>query len=236
MTLVLRCTGLQSGYGDTIVLAGLSTEIGQGDIYALVGKNGAGKSTYLKTLVGLLPLHGGKVELFGHDLRRWRTDRIIAAGISYAPQDNAFFTDLTVDENLRLAALHLAERAFRASRDRVIALFPFMSRRLRQRAGTLSGGEQAMVKVARALLPEPRLVLLDEVSEGLQPLAIERVREALASEHAQRQITILLVEQNLSFVASIATRFGMIERGRLIGEGTFCEPDAAARIERHLTI
>ena len=115
-------------------------------------------------------------------------------------------------------------------------MFPFMGKRLRQRAGTLSGGEQAMVKVARALLPEPKLVLFDEVSEGLQPMAVDRVRHVLAEEHRERNLAVLIVEQNIDFVTGLATRFGLIERGAIAGEGTFADGDAAARIDRHLSI
>jgi ABC-type branched-subunit amino acid transport system ATPase component len=121
-------------------------------------------------------------------------------------------------------------------RERVIDMFPFIGERLRQKAGTLSGGEQAMVKVARALLPEPRLFLLDEVTEGLHPLIVDRVRDVLAREHAERGITILVVEQNLDFVTGFATRYGLMDRGAITGEGRFEEPNALAKIAEHLTI
>jgi ABC-type branched-subunit amino acid transport system ATPase component len=166
----------------------------------------------------------------------WPTHRIIAAGVTYAPQDNPFFSELSVDENLRLGSLALSDRAFRQGRDKAVAMFPFIGPRLRQRAGTLSGGEQAMVKVARALLPEPKLALFDEVSEGLQPKAVDRVREVLAAEHRERGLSILIVEQNVDFVTGFATRFGLIERGQIVGEGGFADPDAAVRIDRHLSI
>jgi branched-chain amino acid transport system ATP-binding protein len=115
-------------------------------------------------------------------------------------------------------------------------MFPFIGQRLRQRAGTLSGGEQAMVKVARALLPEPRLVFLDEVSEGLQPKAVDRVRQILATEHKERRLSMLLVEQNVDFVTGIANRFGLIARGQLVGEGFFTDSNAATRVDQHLSI
>jgi ABC-type branched-subunit amino acid transport system ATPase component len=236
MTAALRCQGLESGYGDTAVLRDIDIAIAAGEIYALVGKNGAGKSTFLKTLIGLITPSRGRIALLGHEVGGWPTHRIIASGVTYAPQDNAFFSELTVEENLRLGSLALADRRYRAARDRVVAMFPFIGQRLRQKAGTLSGGEQAMVKVARALLPEPALVLLDEVSEGLQPLAVDRVRQALVREHAERRVTLLVVEQNLDFVAGFATRFGLIDRGQMTGEGSFAEPDAAQRIDRHLSI
>jgi len=236
MSAAIACRELESGYGDTAVLREVALDIAAGEIYALIGKNGAGKSTFLKTLIGLIARSRGTVALLDRDVAGWPTHKIIASGVTYAPQDNAFFSELSVDENLRLGSLALSDRRFRVGRERVVAMFPFIGQRLGQKAGTLSGGEQAMVKVARALLPEPRLVLLDEVSEGLQPLAVDRVRGALAREHAERGVTMLVVEQNLDFVAGFAGRYGLIERGQITGEGAFSDPDAAARIDRHLTI
>jgi branched-chain amino acid transport system ATP-binding protein len=236
MTMALDCRDLRSGYGDTAVLHDVGVGVGVGEIYALVGKNGAGKTTFLKTAIGLVAARGGRITLFDQDIAGWPTHRIIALGVTYAPQDNAFFSDLTVNDNLRLGALGLSEVRFREGRDRVVQLFPFIGQRLRQKAGTLSGGEQAMLKVARALLPEPRLVLLDEVSEGLQPSAVERVRGALLEEHRARNVTFLAVEQNVDFVIGFATRYGLLQRGQIMGEGSLVDPDAGARIDRHLSI
>jgi urea transport system ATP-binding protein len=236
MTPALNCRDLRSGYGETAVIHDVSVCAGAGEIYALMGKNGAGKSTFLKTIIGLLRSSAGRIELFGQEVAAWKPHEIIATGVTYAPQNNPFFSELSVEENLRLGSLSLNDRTFRDRRDKVVAMFPFIGRRLRQRAGTLSGGEQAMVKVARALLPEPRLVLLDEVSEGLQPMAVDRVRQVLATEHSLRDLAILIVEQNVDFVTGFATRFGLIERGHIIGEGSFVDLDAATRIDRHLSI
>jgi ABC-type branched-subunit amino acid transport system ATPase component len=236
MTPALSCRDLRSGYGETMVIHDVSLRVDAGEIYALMGKNGAGKSTFLKAIIGLLRRSAGAIELFGREARAWPTHRIIASGVTYAPQENPFFSELSVDENLRLGGLAMGDRLFRQRRDKVVAMFPFIGARLRQRAGTLSGGEQAMVKVARALLPEPRLVLFDEVSEGLQPMAVHRVREVLATEHRERNLAMLVVEQNVDFVTGFATRFGLIERGAITGEGSFGDADAAARIDRHLSI
>jgi branched-chain amino acid transport system ATP-binding protein len=227
---------VRSGYGETLVLEAITLQIGSGDIYALIGKNGAGKSTFLKTIIGLIRSRSGSINLFGEEVVAWPTYRIIATGVSYAPQEKAFFSELTIDENLRLGSLSLSDRHYLIGRDKVIAMFPFIGQRLRQRAGTLSGGEQAMVKVARALLPEPRLVFLDEVSEGLQPKAVDRVRQVLATEHKERRLSMLLVEQNVDFVTGIANRFGLIARGQLVGEGFFTDSNAVTRIDQHLSI
>ena len=157
-------------------------------------------------------------------------------GVGCAPQENAFFQDLTVNENLRLGSLAVTRQAFQRGRDRVVAMFPFIGDRLKQKAGTLSGGEQAMVKVARALLPEPRFVLLDEVTEGLQPLTVNRVREVLVRDHLERKTTMLIIEQNVNFVASFATRFGLMDRGQIAGEGLLTDQDALTRIYNHLSV
>jgi ABC-type branched-subunit amino acid transport system ATPase component len=236
MSGALACRAVSSGYGDTEILHDVTLDIGAGEVYALIGKNGAGKSTFLKTAIGLLALKAGRIAVLDQDVAGWPTHRIIGQKVTYAPQDNAFFSELSVEENLRLGSLALDDRHFHAGRDKAVATFPFLGRRMRQRAGTLSGGEQAMLKVARALLPEPRLVLLDEVSEGLQPLTMDRVKEALVAEHRERGVAMLVVEQNVDFVTGLASRFGLLERGRLAGEGAFVDPDAADRIDRHLSI
>jgi len=236
MTVVLRCGSLRGGYGDSHVLRELNLQINEGDTYALIGKNGAGKSTFLRTVVGLLPILDGTIELFGRDIAELPTYQIVGSGVAYAPQEKAFFADLTVRENLRLGSLSLTDKQFEDALRRVKDAFPFIGGRLRQKAGTLSGGEQAIVKVARALLPNAALVLLDEVSEGLQPSVIDRVVQALSQELARRALTIIFVEQNVDFVMRVASRYGLIDRGQIVAEGLMSESDAASRIASHLSI
>ncbi len=236
MTAVLDCRDLHAGYGESEVLTSVSVALAPGDIYALMGKNGAGKTTFFLTLLGVINPTAGSVNIFGQDVSAWAPYQIAALGVGCAPQENAFFQDLTVSENLRLGCLGLTRHAFNCGRDRVVEMFPFIGDRLRQKAGTLSGGEQAMVKVARVLLPEPRLVLLDEVTEGLQPLTVNRVRDVLVRDHQARNTTLLVIEQNVAFAARLATRFGLMDRGCIVGEGSFCESDATARIATHLSV
>lgn len=236
MTPILSCAGLHGGYDKIEVLSDVSLQLAPGEVYALIGKNGAGKTTFFLSVLGVLTPTAGRLQLFGRDVVGWAPYRIAASGVGCAPQENAFFQDLTVNENLRLGSLALDRQAFQRGRDRVVAMFPFIGDRLRQKAGTLSGGEQAMVKVARALLPEPRLVLLDEVTEGLQPLTVNRVRDVLVRDHKERQTTMLIIEQNVDFVASFASRFGLMDRGRMVGEGLFGCDDALARITQHLSV
>lgn len=236
MTPVLSCEGLSGGYDDTKVLSEISLKLEPGDIYALMGKNGAGKTTFFLTVLGVLRPMAGHIRLFDRETGSWAPHRIASSGVACAPQENPFFQDLTVNENLRLGSLALDRQAFQRGRDRVVSMFPFIGDRLRQKAGTLSGGEQAMVKVARALLPEPRLVLLDEVTEGLQPLTVNRVRDVLVRDHEERGTTLLIIEQNIHFVASFATRFGLMGRGRLTDEGRFDGQGALTRITEHLSV
>ena len=201
-----------------------------------MGKNGAGKTTLAMTVLGVLPAKSGRICLFGKDATTWEPHLVTALGVTCAPQENAFFQDLTVNENLRLGCLSLSQRAFQQGRERITRMFPFIGERLKQRAGTLSGGEQAMVKVARALLPEPRFVLLDEVTEGLQPMTVNRVHDVLLVDHKERKTTVLVIEQNIEFVRRFATRFGLMERGRITGEGHFSDGDAIQRISDHLSV
>ncbi|MER9076823.1 ATP-binding cassette domain-containing protein [Mesorhizobium sp. M0904] len=236
MSSVLSCDQLHSGYGAVEVLSGAKLKIKAGDIYALIGKNGAGKTTLLQTILGVLKPTAGSIKVLEKEVVGMPTHRIISFGLACAPQEKAFFNDLTVDENLRLGSLSLSKSEFVGGRDGVIEMFPFIANRLRQRAGTLSGGEQAMVKVARALLPKPKLVLLDEVTEGLQPITVNRVRNVLMRDHAERNTTILVVEQNVDFVAGFATRYGLMERGEIRAEGSFAEAGAIDHITEHLSI
>lgn len=236
MTAALKCLGVRSGYGDMEIISGINLLIEQGDIYAIVGKNGAGKTTFVKTIMRLLPLRAGSLSLFGTTVDKLHTNDVVALGVTCSPQDRPFFNDLSVEENLRLGALQRSSGQFRSGLDRIVEIFPFIGQRLRQKVGTLSGGEQAMVKVGRALIPEPRLVILDEVTEGLQPMIVDRVREVLLRDHADRGTTFLVVEQNVDFVARMATRYGLIERGVIRSEGRFEEGDARKRIAAHLIV
>ena len=236
MSATLSCENVRAGYGDTEILSNVCLNIGAGDVYALMGKNGAGKTTLAMTVLGVLPAKSGRICLFGEDATAWEPHLITALGVTCAPQENAFFQDLTVNENLRLGCLSLSRSAFQRGRERITRMFPFIGERLKQRAGTLSGGEQAMVKVARALLPEPRFVLLDEVTEGLQPMTVNRVCDVLLVDHRERKTTVLAIEQNIEFVRRFATRFGLMERGLIAGEGYFSDRDAIQRISCHLSV
>jgi branched-chain amino acid transport system ATP-binding protein len=225
---------LESGYGGSPVLRGVSLDVRQGEIFALVGKNGMGKSTLLKTALGLLPARRGQVEVLGQDVTGWPPYRITRMGVSYVPQEKSLFQDLSVEENLRLAV-----RPSSAYGERLAALaewFPFLEERQRQRAGTLSGGEQKMLLIGRALLTRPRLVLVDEITEGLQPAVISRLQGILAEQRRAHGIGILLVEQNIGFALAIADRYAVLKVGAVVETGRVADVGARESIERHLVI
>jgi ABC-type branched-subunit amino acid transport system ATPase component len=216
MTAALELDGISSGYGEALVLRDLDLVIGAGEIFALLGKNGMGKSTLLKTVMGFLPA------------------RVARRSIAYTPQEQALFQDLTVADNLRLV-LPGAKRV-EAGLARIASWFPILQERLHQRAGTLSGGEQKMLLVARALLAEPKLMLVDEITEGLQPTMVAAVAHVLSEERRRGRVAILLVEQNVRFAHSVADRFAVLKRGEIVLRGSFSDSDASASIEEHLSV
>jgi ABC-type branched-subunit amino acid transport system ATPase component len=225
---------LEGGYGGTPVLRGVTFDVREGEIFAVLGKNGMGKTTLLKTLIGLLPPRAGRVSVLGADVARWPPYRITRLGVSYVPQEKSIFQDLSVEENLRLA---LRDRSQFAGRLEAAARwFPILRERPRQRAGTLSGGEQKMLLIGRALLTRPRLVLIDEISEGLQPAMIARLQEVLESERRAHGVTVVLVEQNVTFALAVADRYAVLKVGEIVETGRADEAGARERVERHLVL
>jgi ABC-type branched-subunit amino acid transport system ATPase component len=230
----LAVEGLKGGYGESPVLHEVILEVRPAEIFAILGKNGMGKTTLLKTVMGLLPARGGRVRVLGQDVTGWPAYRITRLGVSYVPQEKSIFQDLSVEENLRLALrgpTDLAERL-----ETVARWFPFLKTRQRQRAGTLSGGEQKMLLIARALLTRPRLLLVDEITEGLQPAVITRLTEILAEERRARGLTIVLVEQNVGFALGLADRYAVLKVGSVVETGGAADSGARQNVERHLVI
>jgi branched-chain amino acid transport system ATP-binding protein len=230
----LGIEGLVSGYGESMVLQGVSLCVAPGEVVAVLGKNGMGKSTLLKTVMGFLPARAGTVRLFADPIAGTPPHQLAALGIAYSPQDQAIFQDLTVEENLRVGLPRGA--SFAAGLDRIAGFFPFLAKRRRQRAGTLSGGEQKMLIVGRALLARPRLMLIDEITEGLQPSVILRLAEVLRAEKQAGGAAILLVEQNVRFALSLADRYAVLARGEIVDQGAATAPDADERIAGHLSV
>ena len=206
-------------YGNIRALQGVSLTVAEGELVALLGSNGAGKTTTLRTISGLLRPSAGAITLEGTDITRAPVHQIVELGISHCPEGRRIFASLSVRENLRLGAVAQADRhAAAADLDMVLALFPILGERMHQAGGTLSGGEQQMLAIGRALMSRPRLLLLDEPSLGLAPLMVERIFETIAAVKAQGR-TILLVEQNVHHALDIADRAYVLETGRITLDG-----------------
>ena len=213
--MLLQVEGLDVYYGAVHALKGVTLGARAGEIVTLIGANGAGKSTLLRTLSGLIRARAGKIEFDGRDLTRVPAHEIVALGISQSPEGRMVFANLTVEDNLELGAYRRKDRAgIRADRDQVYQLFPRLLERRRQPAGTLSGGEQQMLAIGRALMSRPRLLLLDEPSLGLAPLLVREIFKTIR-EINQRGVTVLLVEQNAHMALSIAGRGYVLETGHV---------------------
>ncbi len=225
---------LEGGYGESPVLHAVSLDVHAGEIFAILGKNGMGKTTLLKTVMGLLPARTGRVEFLGEDVSGWPAYRITRLGVSYVPQEKSIFQDLSVEENLRLALRDVSRFAERL--ELVAEWFPILKSRHRQRAGTLSGGEQKMLLIGRALLTRPRLILVDEISEGLQPAMVTRLQEVLAQERRAHGVTVVLVEQNVGFALALADRYAVLKTGTVVEGGRADSAGARERVEQHLVL
>jgi ABC-type branched-subunit amino acid transport system ATPase component len=231
---VLDIAGLSSGYGEAAVVRDVSLAVRPGEIFALLGKNGMGKSTLLKSVMGFLPLHAGRVGLFGDDITGMPPHKVARRDIAYTPQEQALFQDLTVEDNLRLGMRD--DAAFDAGVKRIGQFFPVLPTRLKQRAGTLSGGEQKMLLVSRALMSKPKLMLVDEISEGLQPSVIERLAGVLRAERDESGVSILLIEQNVKFALSVADRYAVLKLGEIVDRGDIGGVDVERRITDQLSV
>jgi len=227
----LNVEGVTSGYKASVVLRDLSMSIEKGAAVALLGKNGMGKTTLLKTIMGYLPTKTGSIWINGLDITRLPPHRIARAGVAYAPQEHALFQDLSIRDNLRLGLPKVS--VFDERFAEIEPIFPVFKSRLRQAAGTLSGGEQKMLLVARALMMRPSIILLDEITEGLQPSVIERLADALIWERGRHGTTILLIEQNVPFALKVADRYAVLKQGEIIEQGDAKDAGAAASIFEH---
>jgi branched-chain amino acid transport system ATP-binding protein len=216
---MLRVERLEVGYGPLTVLRGISLSVQRGEIVAVVGANGAGKSTLLKAISGLLPVSGA-IHFQGVDITRLAPHRIVALGIAQVPEGRQLFADLTVRDNLELGAFAWARGSDRkwGDMERVFEIFPVLLERSRQLAGTLSGGEQQMLAIGRALMARPKLLLLDEPSLGLAPMLVKTIFEVIF-RLKQADLAIVLVEQNARAALAMADRGYILETGRIVGEG-----------------
>ncbi len=231
---MLRLDGVETGYGAAKVLRGLSLTVESGEIHCLLGRNGAGKTTTMKAITGLLPLWAGRIEMDGTDIGTLPAHQRARHGVGYIPQGRRLFTELTVAQNLEIGLM--TRGSGREVRERALDLFPRLRERMHQRAQTLSGGEQQMLATARALCIEPKALLLDEPTEGLQPSMIEVIRSAIVRLRDQG-VAILLVEQRIDAVLSVADRVTFIEAGH--GRETRAAADLSAHhevIDRYLGV
>jgi branched-chain amino acid transport system ATP-binding protein len=226
---VLEVEALHAGYGPAEVLFGVSLTLRRGEVAALIGRNGAGKSTTLKAIMGLLPARAGRVRFQGADITGLPPFRIARLGLGYVPEDRRIFTDLTVFENLEVGRRDARGRAAWTP-ERLFAVFPNLAEMRNRRASAMSGGEQQMLTIARTLMGNPDAVLLDEPSEGLAPVIVEQMAEAVLRMKAEG-IAVLLSEQNLDFAAAVSDRAYVIEKGGIRYQGTMeaLEADDGAR-------
>jgi branched-chain amino acid transport system ATP-binding protein len=227
---MLKATDVHSYYGRAHILQGVSFDLPAGQVLVLLGRNGAGKSTTMKTLIGIVRPAGGRIDFAGTDITGWEPHRIARAGLGYVPEERRIFTDLTVLENLEVGRQPPRDSRPPWTEQRLFALFPNLGRMRSRTGGRMSGGEQQMLTIARTLMGNPRLLLLDEPSEGLAPVIVEQMANAILALK-QDGVTVLLAEQNLHFAARVADRAAVIEKGRITWTGTMAalQADATAR-------
>jgi branched-chain amino acid transport system ATP-binding protein len=215
----LRITGLDAYYGAAQALFGLQLDVPKGSVTVLLGRNGAGKSTTLKAIMGLVAVGAGRIEVEGQDITAWPAYRVSRAGVGYVPEERRVFAGLSVDENLSVGVRASAVSGPTWSRDRIFDLFPPLAGMRDRFAGQLSGGEQQMLTIARTLMGNPEIILLDEPSEGLAPVIVQQIAATVKTLSAEG-LTVLLSEQNVRFATHVADRAAVIERGRVLVAGT----------------
>lgn len=218
MTHVLEAEGLQTFYGKSHILHGVGLVVREGEIVTLLGRNGAGKTTTLRSLIGLTPARAGTIRILGHETTAWSPFRVAALGVGFVPEGRRIFANLSVDENLRVPL----ERSGRWTVDRVYELFPRLAERRASKGRQLSGGEQEMLAIARALLLNPRLLMLDEPSQGLAPLIVRQVFDVIVAMRKEG-MAVLLVEQNVRAAVEVADRAYVLDDGRVAYEGQAAE-------------
>jgi len=231
---MLKVERLNVYYGESHILRDVELEVPPGKVVCLMGRNGVGKTTLLKTIMGLLPARSGRLTLGDREITRESSFRRARLGIGYSPQGREIFPHLTIHENL-LVALDGCRNGDRSIPDEIFELFPVLKEMLKRRGGDLSGGQQQQLAIARALVPRPTMLLLDEPTEGIQPSIIQEIERAIRRLRERGTVGILLVEQYLDFAKRLADAFAVMEKGELVTRGPIAEltPDV---IKRHLAV
>ena len=233
---MLELKALNSGYGRAQILFDLDLRLNTGEIVALLGRNGAGKSTTLKTTMGLLPAFSGEVVLSGNNISRLEPFRVARLGLGYVPEDRRIFTGLSVMENLDVGRQPPRAGAPHWTPEKLFELFPNLGRMRARHGGSMSGGEQQMLSIARSLMGNPRAILLDEPFEGLAPVIVDGVAQAMRALKREG-LSVLLCEQNLRFARLIADRVCILDKGRLCYDGSLAALDADPALrQRHLSV
>jgi branched-chain amino acid transport system ATP-binding protein len=214
---LLEVRSITAGYGSTPILRGIDLAIQPGEIVAVIGRNGVGKTTMMKSLIGQLPIWEGSIKLNGREISPLPAERRAQSGIGYIPQGREVFPRMTVEENLSIGEMIKGTRG-RKLYDLVYAYFPILAERRRQPAGTMSGGQQQLLAIGRALVGNPDLLLLDEPSEGIQPSIIEEIARAMLTINKELGTTILFVEQNLDMIMAMTQRCYVMDKGRIVAE------------------
>jgi len=221
---VLEVSDLEVRYGNVAAVKGVSLRVGEGEVVAVIGPNGAGKTSTLRAISGLVPSAGGRILLGGRDISRWKAHRVVALGLAHAPEGRRLFPQMTVLENLKMGAYRRRSAAeIRRTLEAVERRFPRLAARRTQLAGTLSGGEQQMLAIGRALMAEPRLLLLDEPSFGLAPIVVREIARIVRAINREQGVSVLLVEQNARMAFGIASRAYVMETGRVALSGSSSE-------------
>ena len=229
---MIQITHLNAGYHQSQVIHDMSFKVAAQEILAVVGRNGMGKTTLLKTLMGILPLKGGAIKVGDKDVSKLETHRRVGEGLAFVPQGRMIFPNLTVMENMLTAVKGKLEKS---DLDEIYALFPVLHEMKCRKGGNLSGGQQQQLAIARALLTKPKVLILDEPTEGIQPSIIKEIARVLREIRKLRQLTIIVTEQVLSFVLDACDRLMVIERGRIIHENTREQVDAT-RVKQLLAV
>lgn len=225
---LLRLTDLHSGYGRVKVIEGINLAVKKGEIVAIIGRNGVGKTTLMRSLIGQIPAHSGTIELAGQPITNLPVARRAALGVGYVPQGREIFGKMTVAANLELG--RGVGSAKRLNMEGVFNYFPILEKRLLQPAGSMSGGEQQQLAIARIIAGRPQIMLLDEPSEGVQPSIVQDIGRAIQRLRAERGLTIVIVEQNLNLIQMVADRCLVMDKGQVIAEvppAALADPETA---------